>query len=139
MAERRYAWAWHKEYIKRIVNFGWPLLINGLLMYVIFQGDRFIIGASRRLFSHSSYTLADLGVYSVAFGLSMAPTMLVANVSTQLFLPLLSRAQEMKEQFERRYTGCLELVSLVAAVFAVPFILLGGWVVILVYGTKYAA
>ena len=139
MAKRRYAWAWHADYVKRIVAFGWPLLINGLLMYVIFQGDRFIIGASKRLFAHSTYTLTDLGIYSVAFGLTMAPTMLVANVSTQLFLPLLSRAQEMKEQFERRYAGCSELMSLVAAAIAIPFILAGGWAVTLVYGAKYAA
>lgn len=139
MAERRYAWGWNANYAKRVLAFGWPLLINGLLMYIIFQGDRFIIGASRRLFVHSTYTLADLGVYSVAFSLTMAPTMLVASVSTSLFLPLLSRAQCAVAQFQLRYVACGELVSLAAAMTSTAFIIAGKSFVVLIYGAKYAA
>lgn len=138
VAERSYGWAWDRKYAKRIFEFGWPLLINGLLMYGIFEGDRVIIGSVRRLFPTSTYTLTDLGVYSVAFSISMAPTMFVANVGTSLFLPLLSRAKESCVEFERRYLGCLNATSLVAAMIAIPFIFAGGKVVTLVYGSKYA-
>jgi len=139
VAERRYGWAWDARYLKQIFTFGWPLLINGLLMYVIFQGDRFVIGAAPRLFGKSPYTLADLGVYSVAFSLAMGPAMLVSNVSVSLFLPLLSRVQERRDQFERRYCVCAEVGSLVAALISIPLIVAGGWLVILIYGAKYAA
>jgi len=138
VAERRCEMAWERKYVKRMVAFGWPLLINGVLMYIIFEGDRFIIGASHRLFAHSSYTLADLGVYSVAFALAMAPTVLVANISTQLLLPLLSQVQNSMRQFRRRYAVCAGLISFLATMISIPLITLGGWAVILVYGSKYA-
>jgi O-antigen/teichoic acid export membrane protein len=138
VAERRCGWAWERKYVKRMVAFGWPLLINGALMYIIFEGDRFIIGASHRLFARSAYTLADLGIYSVAFGLTMAPNMLVCNVSNSLFLPLLSRVQDKTIEFHKWYAGCAELVAAVATLMAVGFIVAGGSFVALIYGHKYA-
>jgi O-antigen/teichoic acid export membrane protein len=138
-AERTYRWGWDRRYAKRILAFGWPLLINGLLMYVIFQGDRFVIGTSKRLFSHGNYTLGDLGVYSVAFALTMAPAMLVSNVGASLILPLLSRAQGATDQFLRRYVASAEAISVTATMVSIPFIVTGGRIVTLVYGTKYAA
>jgi O-antigen/teichoic acid export membrane protein len=139
VAVRRYSWGWSKVYARTILSFGWPLVINGLLLYIILQGDRFVIGAARRLFTHSSYTLADLGVYSVAFALTFAPTMLVANISTSLFLPLLSRAQADGFQFEKRYVACFQFVSLMASVISILFIVSGGWLIRMIYGQKYAA
>ena len=138
-AERRYGWAWDLGYARRMLAFGWPLLINGFLMYGIFQGDRFVIGAAKRLFAHSTYTLADLGIYSVAFTLTMVPTTLVGNVGTSLILPHLARVQKDRPQFERRYIVLNQIIALLAAMISIPYIVAGGWLVILVYGTKYAA
>jgi O-antigen/teichoic acid export membrane protein len=139
VAGRRYSWGWNRGYARTIFTFGWPLLINGLLLYIILQGDRFVIGAAHRLFQNSSYTLTDLGVYSVAFSLTFAPTMLVANASTSLFLPLLSRAQSDSTEFEKRYLACLQIVSVMAAIISAVFIVSGGWLVRMIYGQKYAA
>ncbi len=138
-AGRRYSWGWNKTYARAIFSFGWPLLINGLLLYIILQGDRFVIGAAQRLFENSPYTLADLGVYSLAFALTFAPTMLVANVCTSLFLPLLSRAQSDTAQFKKRYVSCIQIVSLMASWVSILFIVSGGWIVRMIYGQKYAA
>ena len=51
LAERRYRWAWNRECWRRIVSFGWPLMINGILIFGIFEGDRLVIGSAGRLFS----------------------------------------------------------------------------------------
>jgi len=131
VAERRYG--------RRILDFGWPLLINGLLMYGIFQGDRFVIGAAHQIFGRSSLTLADLGVYSVAFSLNMAPGTFVATVFGTLFLPHLAGVQKLRAQFERRFFGVSQIIALVAAVICIPFIVAGGTLVTLIYGHKYAA
>jgi O-antigen/teichoic acid export membrane protein len=139
VAERRYAWGWDRSYSGRMFNFGWPLLLNGLLIYGIFEGDRFIIGAAHRLFPRSSLTLADLGVYSAAFALTMAPTMLIANVGSTLLLPHLARVQKEPERFERRYTAYSQIISLLATSISIPFIAAGGRLVVLIYGQKYAA
>jgi O-antigen/teichoic acid export membrane protein len=138
LAERPYSWAWNRLYSRRIFHFGWPLLINGALLYGIFEGDRFVIGSAHRLFSRGSYTLVDLGAYSVAFALAQAPAMIVANVCSSLFLPLLSRSQGSRTQFERQYLACAQAVSLLAAVVAIGFIVAGGKVLALLYGQRYA-
>ena len=138
-AERGYAWGWSKAHARTIFSFGWPLLINGLLLYVILQGDHFAIGSARRLFRNSSYTLADLGVYSVAFALTFAPTVLVGNVCTSLFLPLLSRAQSDTDQFKKHYLACIQILSLIATIIQSVFIVSGGWFVTVIYGHKYSA
>jgi O-antigen/teichoic acid export membrane protein len=139
VAERRYGWARHTEYAKRMFRFGWPLVINGLLMYGIFEGDRVIIGSAKRLFPMSTYTLADLGVYSVAFSVTMAPALFITNLVNSLFLPFLSRLQESLREFEWRYLRCVNAVVLLAAVVSISFIVGGGWVVTWVYGHKYSA
>jgi O-antigen/teichoic acid export membrane protein len=138
VAERRYRWALEKSTILRLLTFGWPLLINGLLMFGILQGDRFIIGAANQLFGRVIYSLSDLGVYSVAFSLAFAPTMLIASVSTNLFLPLLSRVQDSGRSFERRYYFVCQTVALAGGLFSIPFIISGEWIIRVVYGPKYA-
>lgn len=35
---RRYAWAWNRSFFSRMAKFGWPLLLNGVLMFLIWQG-----------------------------------------------------------------------------------------------------
>jgi O-antigen/teichoic acid export membrane protein len=139
LAERRYRWAWNRDCWRRIVSFGWPLMINGILIFGIFEGDRLIIGSAGRLFSASSFTLADVGAYSVAFSLTMAPTMFTANIGSSLLLPFLSRVQDDKCVFRQRYIVCCQAVCIVAAIGSIGFITLGGKVLTTLYGTKYVA
>ncbi|HWP85969.1 MAG TPA: oligosaccharide flippase family protein [Terriglobia bacterium] len=139
VAERPYGWSWDAAYARRIAAFGWPLLVNGILMFIIFDGDRFVIGSAQKLFPASSFTLADLGVYSVAFSLTMAPTMVVANIMSNLFLPVLSQAQTAREEFHRRYELCTQAITMAGLATAVGFIIAGGALVTLIFGEKYAA
>lgn len=139
VAERRYGWAWNKNYVKRMFEFGWPLVINGLLLYGIMEGDRVAVGSAKRLFPNTVYTLTDLGVYSVAFSITCAPASSISGVLSSLFLPLLSRLKESFLEFERSYRRCVNATSLLAAMVSIPFIVAGGPVVTFVYGHKYAA
>ncbi|MDR3762504.1 MAG: oligosaccharide flippase family protein [Acidobacteriota bacterium] len=138
-AQRRYRWAWEKEVVRRIAAFGWPLVINGLLMYGIFQSDRLVIGAAPRMLAGNRYTLAGLGTYSAAFALAMALFVLLSNGAGQLFLPWLARAAAQREEFLRRYGTVCHAATVVAVVAALPLIALGPWVVRAVYGARYAA
>lgn len=139
VSERRYRWNWDKAYVRRIISFGWPLLINGLLLFIILDGDRFIIGSAHRLFSKSPLTLADLGVYSVAFALTMAPATFISSITASISLPVLSKVNSLPQQFERCYSAYVQALCLVAVGLAVPLILCGGWIVALLYGAKYGA
>ena len=139
IAERPYRWSWNRQHVSQMFAFGWPLLINGMLMYLIFQGDRLVIGASERLFSQASYTLTDLAIYSLALSVVQMPTMLVSNVCTSLFLPALSRTRSARAQFDEDYLACSLVVCLAAALTSGPLIIAGGWLVGLIYGPNYSS
>lgn len=130
VAERKYRWGWNPVYIKRILVFGWPLALDGLLMYGILQGDRFIIGGF--------YTMTDLAIYSIAFGLALLPTLIVVNVTSGLLLPSFARVQDDQVSFERSYRFSVHVLGLVGAILVGGLILAGPRVVVLFYGSQYS-
>ncbi|GMU34995.1 MAG: lipopolysaccharide biosynthesis protein [Planctomycetia bacterium] len=128
-ALRRYRWAWDRGSAHRLVTFGWPLLVNGLLMFGILQGDRLVVG--------SMYSIRDLGLYSVAAALTMTPTMVLASLSTSLLLPLFSEVQDAPERLCRRYRLSVQLFSGLSGLTAVGFILAGQPLLVLFFGSAY--
>jgi len=129
-AQRRYAWAWDRGFFTRMYAFGWPLLFNGLLMFLIFQSDRIIIG--------SVYDMAQLGIYSAAFSITFVPSMIISNVASTLLLPLLSKNKSNSAQFAEIYSLSIAALCLFGVAAATGFIILGQRVVELTFGEKYA-
>ena len=44
VAERPYRLVLDREIMAESLRFGWPLLVNGVLLFVVFNGDRVIVG-----------------------------------------------------------------------------------------------
>lgn len=130
LAGQPYRWGWQKDYIRGMWLFGWPLLINGLLIFASQQADQVLIGAY--------FTLEELAPYALALMLASIPWAIFANVGSSLLLPVLSRAQEDLGQFLRLYRKCLGYISVTTVFVTVPLIIAGEQVVTLVYGVKYA-
>jgi O-antigen/teichoic acid export membrane protein len=139
VARRSYVCAWHTESARRLIAFGWPLLVNGVLVLAVFDGERFVIATAPRFFEGSTLSLNDVAIYSVAFTLAQAPALLISNVASSLFLPFLSRIQDSRHRFESRYLGCLQALALVAAAVVIPAFLIGGTIVTAIYGDQYAS
>jgi len=131
LATRRYSLAWDKTYLTEILGFGWPLLLNGMLVFGVFQGDRLIVG--------TLYTMGDLGVYSVSAGLVMTLSGALFKVIHTVMLPSLSRAQENAEEFARRYRVCALMFSFIAALYGPVLIVAGQPIIVLAYGEQYRA
>ncbi len=131
LAERRYRWRYDREQASRLLSFGWPLLINGILMVAIFQGDRLVVG--------SMYSMRELGIYSAALTLAMAPSMLAGGIVTSILLPTLSAAQDDRPLFLRRYALCVELLALLGGSLAIVFLCLGPLLLGKLFGQSYAA
>lgn len=131
LASRPYRWAWDVAVLKRMVGFGWPLLVNGLLMFLIFQGDKAIVGAM--------FTMAELGWFSAAFMLTLTPAMILTRVLQYLLLPFLSRARGDAERFDERYTLAVSVSLLLSTMLAVGMTLGGPALLLLLYGDSYAA
>lgn len=136
---RPYRFSWNTVFAKRFFNFGWPLIINSILLFGIYQGDRFLIGTSNRIFGTINYTLDDLGVYAVATQITMTPMMALGSICVSLMLPILSRAQGDKITFTYKYNICSAVVAMIAGLFAIPLIFLGDFLIVSIYGTSYAA
>ena len=139
MAERSYTWGWEPIHARQIMSFGWPLLINGILLFLIMQGDRFVIGAADNLFARETYSKAQLGLYSAAFVLSSTITEGIWSILFPMMLPLLSSAQVLQVQFQKRCRFFIHIAAFILNPLGIFFILMGGWFLVLVYGDKYLA
>lgn len=129
LAERPYKWAWERIVLSRMVDFGWPLLINGLLMFIIFQGDKAIVGAA--------FSMKTLGWYSAAFSLTLAPAILVTKVAQSLLLPILSKLQADSQVFSERFPLVIHACLLVGLAMGVFFIAFGPELLVLLFGHRY--
>lgn len=131
LASCPYRWALDRKFLYRILSFGWPLLINGLLMFGIFQGDKVIIG--------SFYSMTDLGMYAVAFTATMVPTMIVIRITGALCLPVLSSVKDVEQSFRRRFKLINQTHALVAITIASALIVGGQGLIDLVFDVKYTS
>lgn len=130
-SDRPYRIRWDKRILIRFLDFGWPLLVNGLLMYGILQGDQWIVG--------KGYGMEMLGVYFIAITLVRTPTLMLAKVNSSVMLPLLSRVQDDRAQLVKRYSFASQVMSLMAGVIVIPLIVAGGELITLVYGDEFSA
>ncbi len=128
-AERRYRLALDMPIIRRSMKFGWPLLLNGILLFGIFNGEKLIVG--REL------GMASLAIFSMAFTLTLTPTLVMANSIQSFFLPMLSNARDNPGEFQHLGKVTMEagLVVGITLVFATAVI--GGPVVGYLLGPKY--
>ncbi len=130
VAERPYRLARDRDNMRRFLDFGWPLLINGILMYLIFQGDAWIIGGA------DCYSTADLGIFGIAVLLTRQPCSLVVATTHPMILPALAREQGNPERFQARYATCVQLLS-AAAVFMTLVIITFAPPALAIYDVKY--
>lgn len=130
LAERSYRWQWHREYVVRMLRFGWPLLATGFLMVGVMQGDQFLVA--------SFYTMTDLGPYAAAAALVMAPSFLFGRVLSPLALPLLAKVQDNPPALQRRYRQILAVVVAFSATSTVAMVIGAEALMRLVYGGQYA-
>lgn len=129
LSERPYRWSWDYEIITRMIRFGWPLLFNGLLIFVILQGDKAIIGRA--------FSMDTLGWYSAAFTLTLAPAMFVGKISQSLLLPFLSKAKDDKELFGLRFAIAIQSYLIFGVVIGLIFTCAGTELLALLYGKQY--
>ena len=125
------------EYIRRFLSFGWPLLLNGLLMFAIMQGDRFIIASAQKLFG-SDYSMTDVGYFSAALMLAMVPSTAFSRIAGMIILPLLAHKKNADIQHDRLIHNLLKIITLISGVFAGIMILCGDFALKILFGDKYS-
>ena len=129
VAERSYQWRTHRSHMKRMMQFGWPLLVNGFLMFGVLHGDQFLVA--------TYYTMDDLGPYAAAAALVMMPTFFFGRIFNSIMLPLVAKVQDDPVAFRRRYRQAMGVISIFSACCAVGLVIGAEAIMRLVYGPKY--
>lgn len=130
LAERSYRWSLERTYATRVVTFGWPLILNSLLMFGVLQGDQFLVGAY--------YSMGDLAVYAAAASLTLVPGSMFINVMSSIMLPVLARVQDDQEAFRRRYRMSAQFVAAFSIFYALLLVVGAEAFMTLAFGRKYS-
>jgi O-antigen/teichoic acid export membrane protein len=130
VAVEPYGLCWRRDYLRSMVTFGWPLVLNGLLMFASQQADQFLIAGF--------LSAEQLASYALAFSLASVPWAVFAQPGLSLMLPVLSRVQTQREAFRNHYRSCVELASVAAVFVTLPLMVFGEQIVTVLYGGKYA-
>ena len=129
VSTRPYRWSWDSGVIRRALQFGWPIFLNGFLMFGIFYGDRIIVG--------SLIGMKELGWFSAAFLLTLVPTTVLAKTCQSFFLPQLSAARDDMVEFSRIYMLTFQCIVFGALMLAILFALAGPPIFIMFFGRDY--
>ncbi len=113
-----------------LMSFGRWIFLSTIAGFLIFQGDRLVLG--RYL------TLQDLGIYNIAYFLGSVPSLLGAAIAGRLFIPLY---RDVLPGGEPQNAGQIARVRLRLNLFlimAVAMLALGGpWLVRVLYDPRY--
>lgn len=108
------------------LKFGGHLFFAGLMTFILFNADNFMIGAVSGT--------AALGIYSVAFDWSTKASDLIGQSISKILLSTFSRVQRDTERLKRGYLSILEYVSFAAILANVLLIITSRELLVLVLG-----
>jgi len=130
VAERPYRLVFDRAIMGGSLRFGWPILANSVLLFLVFQGDKLIVG---RVLG-----METLAIFAMGMTLTLTPTLIIAKSAQNFFLPQLGIAAGTA-RFAEIANRTLQMVTAAALVFLVVILLLGGLAVHVLLGAKYAA
>ena len=125
-----YRFAADADVARRLVAFGWPILLSALPLIAVYQGDRAIIA---RLFG-----VEDLAVFSAAFMITMVPGLLAARAGHALMLPLFAETLRSFGSLKRRFALMCEATAIFASLYLVAFTIAGESLLRIAFGAHYA-
>lgn len=112
------------------ISFSWPLLLSGLLVFLVLQGDRMIVA--------SFYTLEELAVFTVVFSLLSMPVLILSKIFFSLYLPrYVQEFLSSSSRVDKEYFSSLLVTTALSILMLTGFSLLGFLVIRLVYGEGY--
>ncbi|NJM81627.1 MAG: oligosaccharide flippase family protein [Tabrizicola sp.] len=130
VCQRRYSLGIDKTIILRALDFGWPLLINNILLFFIFQGEKIIVGRT--------LGMEALAIFAMGFTLTLTPSLLLGGSTQTFFLPQLVAAKEDKGRFDRLSAATFEAHLFFATLFVIGVMLFEDPVIHLLLSAKYA-
>jgi O-antigen/teichoic acid export membrane protein len=131
VAERPYRLTLDRTIMARNLAFGWPLLLNTILLFLVFNGEKLIVG--REL------GMEALGIFAMGMTLTLTPTLVMAKSASGYLLPPLSKAAGSPPLWQGRVLASVQAILLAASVIMVVAAIIGPFLVRVLLGDKYAA
>ena len=130
VAERPYRLVFDAAIMRRSLTFGWPLLVNGILMFAVFNGDKLIVG---RIMG-----METLAIFAMGVTLTLTPTLVMAKSAQNFFLPQLSAITDHgTPKFQTVSAVTIEAALLMGMLLVVGTVLVGQPIVHALLGDKY--
>lgn len=129
VAERPFRLSFHREVLKKGFNFGWPLLVNNVLLFFVFQGDKLLAG---RLLGMEVLAILSMGVT-----FTLTPTLVSASSERQFFLPQLSKTEKESAHFVPLALAAMQTSFMVAILLVLAISVLAFPMINLLLGQKY--
>lgn len=130
LASSPYRAGFDQDIARRLLIFGWPILLSALPLAAVYQGDRAIIG---RLAG-----MEALAAYSAAFMITMVPGLLAARAGHSLMLPVFASTLRDGRRLSSRFAALTEATTVFAALYLSVFIVSGGQLLPLAFGSAYS-
>lgn len=117
------------------LRFGWPLLVNGGLLFLVFNGEKLVVG--REL------GMAPLAIFAMGITLTLTPTLISAASAQRFFLPQLSAAvakdtPEGAARFIHLSMATAQVSLVIGCLLVIGVMLVGKPVVWALLGSEYA-
>jgi O-antigen/teichoic acid export membrane protein len=128
-AERRYEIGYSPDHAARLARFSLPLMLNGLILFLGGQGDRFVVA--------SQIGVEQLGYYSAVTLLVYYPSGLLLRYIHAIYLPVAAREKDLqarKSVVEELLAGTTLLLALA---MAAGFTIVGPPSVVILYGAAF--
>lgn len=125
-------WQWSRPLAKKLIREGLPLTFTGLAVIVYMKIDQIMLG---ELSNDKA-----VGLYSSALRLSEVWYFIANAIATSL-APKIYEAKKVDDEalYYRRIELLLRLLAAIAIVIAVPMTFLSGRIILLLFGSDYAA
>lgn len=128
---RRYWPGLDTRIVGTLVRFGLPLALANLLSQVLLNIDYVFIGRI--------LTIEQVGLYNLAFNISLWSTAVIGSILNGLVLPAFSRVRAEGGDMAVALSGALRTVALVAAPLSALALALASPLIVTIYGDKWAA
>jgi O-antigen/teichoic acid export membrane protein len=133
VAERPYRLELSPVIMARNLRFGWPILVDAVLLFAVFQGEKLIVGIV--------LGMTALGIFAMGVTLTLTPTLVLSRSAVSFFLPKLSAADrsttEGEAQFQRNAHAAFEVHLAFGSAMVIGVMTLGPPFIGLVLGSKY--
>lgn len=130
-AQRPYRLSLDRQIIAGSLSFGWPLLLNGALLFLVMQGDKLIVG--------TMLGMTDLAIFGMGVTLTLTPALILSRSAQGLFLPQLARVADDPAEWGKRCSTMMRSVLVMGLAFPLLLTLIGPPLVWLALPPGFAA